>query len=371
MLYYMGSVRMMSKLREGYTTGSCAAAAAKAAAQQLLTGECPRQVTIETPTGHTLVLPVICLGEGIFSVVKDAGDDPDVTHGLMVAVQVELGTDPGPICFLAGEGVGTVTLPGLKIPPGQPAINPVPRQMIEHELRTVIGSKAAQVTISIPGGKAVAKRTFNPRLGVVNGLSILGTTGIVRPMSQEAITESIALEMSVKRSQGKRALALAFGSSGEKALCAAFSLPVDSVVQMSNYVGFALRQAVDLGLTSVLLGGHPGKLVKVAAGIFQTHSHVADARLETLCTHAALMGAPAEVIQRLYQAQTTEAAIDIIAANKLDAIWPRLAQAVVRRSELETGGQLQVAAAFIDNAGRVLGQSSNAFTVAEEMKQNV
>ena len=360
----------MSKLREGYSTGSCAAAAAKAAAQHLLTGQCPQRVTIETPAGRTLVLPVICLGEGIFAVVKDAGDDPDVTHGLMVAVKVELGTDPGPIRFLAGEGVGTVTLPGLKVPPGEPAINPVPRQMIERELRTVIGPKAAQVTVSIPGGEAVAKRTFNPRLGIVNGLSILGTSGIVCPMSREAITESIALEMSVKRSQGKKALAMAFGSSGEKALCSAFSLPAGSMVQMSNYVGFALQQAVELGFHSVLLGGHPGKLVKVAAGIFQTHSHVADARLETLCAHAALMGASVAVIRRLYRAKTTEAAIDIIADSKLDAIWPRLAQAVVRRCQTEAGGELQVAAAFIDNTGRVLGQSSNAFTVAEEVKRN-
>ena len=360
----------MNKLREGYTTGSCAAAAAKAAAQHLLTGQCPQRVTIETPAGRTLVLPVICLGEGIFAVVKDAGDDPDVTHGLMVAVKVELGTDPGPIRFLAGEGVGTVTLPGLKVPPGEPAINPVPRQMIERELRTVIGPKAAQVTVSIPSGETVAKRTFNPRLGIVNGLSILGTSGIVCPMSQEAITESIALEMSVKRSQGKKALALAFGSSGEKAISAAFSLSADSVVQMSNYVGFALQQAVELGFHGVLLGGHPGKLVKVAAGIFQTHSHVADARLETLCAHAALMGAPVAVIRRLYQTKTTEAAMEIIAASKLDAIWPRLAQMAVRRCQTETGGGLQVAAAFIDNAGRVLGRSSNALTVAEEVRRN-
>lgn len=360
----------MNKLREGYTTGSCAAVAAKAAALQLLTGQCPRQVGIETPAGRPLVLPVACLEEGIFSVVKDAGDDPDVTHGLMVTVKVELGTNPGPICFLAGEGVGTVTLPGLKVPPGQPAINPVPRQMIERELRTVIGDKAAQVTVSIPGGETVAKRTFNPRLGIVNGLSILGTSGIVRPMSQEAITESIALEMSVKRAQGKKALAMAFGSSGEKALCSAFSLPADSVVQMSNYVGFALQQAVELGLHSVFLGGHPGKLVKVAAGIFQTHSHVADARLETLCAHAALMEAPVAVIRRLYRAKTTEAAIDIIADSKLDAIWPRLAQMAVRRCQTEAGGKLQVATAIIDSSGRVLGQSSQALTVAKEVRDH-
>lgn len=358
----------MSELREGFTTGSCAAAAAKAATENLLTGECPKEVTIEIPGGHRLILPVIYRGKGSFAVIKDAGDDPDVTHGLAVVVKVELGTEPGPIQFIAGEGVGTVTLPGLKIPPGQPAINPVPRQMIQRELRAIIGQRAAQVIISIPGGEKIASKTFNPRLGIMNGLSILGTSGIVRPMSQEAITESIALEISVKQAQGNRALALTFGASGEKVIGRAFGIPIDKIVQISNYVGFALHKAADLGLTNVLLSGHPGKLVKVAGGIFQTHSHVADARLEILCAHAALLGAPTEVIRHLYNANTTEAAIDIIHAYGLDVIWPRLAETAVQRCQLEIGGKLQVAAAFVDNNGRVLGQSDNTPLVVKEVK---
>lgn len=358
----------MSKLREGFTTGSCAAAAAKAAAQNLLTGECPQEVTIELPSRNHLTLPVFYQDEGIFGVIKDAGDDPDVTHGLAVVVKVELEKETGMIQFVAGEGVGTVTLPGLKIPPGQPAINPVPREMIQRELRTVIGERAAQVTISIPGGEKIASKTFNPRLGIVSGLSILGTSGIVRPMSQEAITESIALEISVKQAQGNRALVLTFGASGEKAICRAFGISVDKIVQISNYVGFALHKAAELGVTSVVLSGHPGKLVKVAGGIFQTHSHVADARLEILCAHAALLGAPTEVISRIYNANTTEAAIDIIYDYDLDAIWPSLAETAAHRCQLEAGDRLQVATVFIDNTGRILGQSDNTPMVIKEVK---
>jgi cobalt-precorrin-5B (C1)-methyltransferase len=358
----------MSRLREGFTTGSCATAAAKAATHNLLTGEHLQEVTIETPVGRQLTLPVHYRGEGIFAVIKDAGDDPDVTHGLPVVVKVELSTKPGPIQFVAGEGVGTVTLPGLKIPPGEPAINPVPREMIERELRAIIGQRAAQVSISIPGGKAVARKTFNPRLGIVNGLSILGTSGIVRPMSQEAIQESIALEMSVKHAQGKRALGLTFGATGEKVTSRAFGIPVDNIVQISNYVGFALHKAADLGLIGLLLSGHPGKLVKVAGGIFQTHSRVADARLEILCAHAALLGAPTEVVRHLYNANTTEAAIDIIHTYDLDSIWSRLAETAALRCWLEIGSKLQVAIAFVDNIGRVLGQSENTLLLIKEVR---
>ncbi len=361
----------MTRLREGYTTGSCAAAAAKAAALQLLTGTRPPKVRIATPVGRSLLLPVSHLGEGICAVIKDGGDDPDVTTGMMIVVELKLAAEPGPIQFFGGEGVGKVTLPGLKIPPGEPAINPIPRQMIKREVRQIIASRGAHVRISIPGGRERAKGTFNPRLGIVGGLSILGTTGFVRPMSNEAIKESIALEMAVKKEQGQRALALVFGASGERSLTAAFRLPPATMVQMSNYVGFALEKATKLGFNSVLMGGHPGKLVKLAAGIFQTHSQVADARMETLCAFAALMGAPPGVLKEIYGARTTEGAMEIIAANKLTAIWHHLAEAAANRCQIRAGGELEVAVAFIDNGGRILGHSSNTEGVAAEVKGDV
>jgi cobalt-precorrin-5B (C1)-methyltransferase len=357
---------MKTARREGVTTGSCAAAAAKAAALWLTTGECPGQVEIKTPVGRTLRLDIVPYFPGCCGVVKDAGDDPDVTDGLTVAVRVELTAgENSSVKFRGGEGVGTVTLPGLKVPVGEPAINPVPRRMIEEALREAVGPREAVVTVSVPGGEEVAKRTFNPRLGIVGGISILGTRGTVRPMDEQAMLESLTLELNTHAASGRKSVALTFGNTGEIALRKAFGLEGRCAVQVGNLVGFVLDEAERLGFDGILLCGHPGKLLKVAAGSFNTHNRVADGRMEALCAHAALWGLEHALIRELYACATTESAVALLRETGNDFLWNHLAEAVVQRCAQRalprsspTSAPATLAAAFIDNDGTILGKSA-------------
>lgn len=358
---------MTQPLRSGYTTGSCAAAAALASAAWLAHGAVLEYATIELPDGRPLTLPVTHLGGGLFGVIKDAGDDPDVTDGIMVCAKVEAARGRG-IDFVGGPGVGTVTLPGLKVPVGEPAINPVPRQMIETAIRTMYAG-GVRVTVSIPGGEEVARRTFNPRLGIEGGLSVLGTTGIVKPMSEEALKESLLADLRVKAASGHRALAFAFGESGERAAQKAFGLPSQACVQTSNFVGYMLGCAAASDINAVLLCGHPGKLAKVAAGTMNTHSTAGDGRIEAICTQAALMGAPASFIRELFQCNTTEAAITLLRGAGMDALWDALAVTAAARCAAHVHGRLRVEAAFLDGAGAVLGRSTGAEDLAQEIRQ--
>lgn len=357
----------MTSLRTGFTTGTCAAAAAKASAKYLL-GEIVHMCEIRLPNGGYAVLPVEHLGNGTFSVKKDAGDDPDVTHGLCICAEVALTNAPdGRVEFIAGEGVGHVTLPGLKIPPGEPAINPVPRSMIRDAVQSVLGDAGVRVTISIPGGDVVARKTFNPRLGIVGGLSILGTTGIVKPMSEDAIKDSLTAELGVKAASGRKALVYAFGETGEQQLRQACGLPADACIQVSNYVGFMIEQAVNAGIEKILVGGHAGKMIKLAAGIMQTHSRTADGRMETLCAYAALAGAPLELLRAVMACKTTEAAMRILTDNGLHGVWENLAQAAAGKCTLYARGTIQVQAVMLDQQGRILGQSRGVSTLIKEM----
>lgn len=315
----------MKKLREGFSTGSCMTGGAAAAALWLTTGHCPDVIEVETPIGRTLYLDVIPKKKGVCGIIKDAGDDPDVTHGSEIITEVEILDEEGPIQFKGGEGIGKVTQEGLKIPPGDWAINPVPRQMVEKALRKIIGEKAAIVTVSIPGGTELAKRTFNPRLGIVGGLSILGTTGIVRPMSEEAMKDSLLAELDMYKEQGFQEILFVLGTTGENALKAAFG-EFKCILQVSNYIGFMVEEAVERGFTTIMIGGFVGKLVKVASGTMNTHSHVADGRIETICTHLALHGAPYEMIRRVYDCLTTKAAMEIVSQEGYDVIWPDIAE---------------------------------------------
>lgn len=349
--------------RWGLSTGTCAAAAAKAAAICLTTGETPRSVDVPLPSGERVTLEVSALEGGRFGVVKDAGDDLDSTDGLLVVASVEIGTDDGPIFFRAGEGVGVVTLPGLKIPPGEPAINPVPRKMIEVAVREVVGGRGAAVTISIPGGERVAEKTFNKRLGIAGGLSILGTTGRVRPMDKDALFESISLELSTHAARGRSAVLLTFASTGEAAARRAWNLPEGYTVQIANEIGFALETCVRLGIRKVLVAGHPGKMLKIASGAFNTHSRVADGRFESLCTHAALATGDCGHLPALYECRTTEAAMDLMKiffdTETRARIWLSLAARAAERCGEFAFGELETAAAFVDNDGEVLGASEN------------
>jgi cobalt-precorrin-5B (C1)-methyltransferase len=265
----------MTALRTGITTGTCAAAAAKAAAMVLAGQTAPARVGLVLPEGQAIEVPILYArsaagGRAVAAVRKDAGDDPDVTDGLDIVVTVwpAAGAE---MEFFAGEGVGIVTKPGLQVPPGQPAINPVPRQMMAAAVAQVT-SRPLAVEVAIPGGRAVAARTFNPRLGIVGGLSILGTTGIVRPYLRKAVQESLKCALDVAAACGVRRPALVPGRIGAKAARSHFALHDEQLIEVGNEWGYVLDIARGYPFAAMLVAGHPGKLAKLAAGDWDTHS---------------------------------------------------------------------------------------------------
>lgn len=322
-------------LRKGYTTGSCATAAAKVAALMVLRQHIIHQVSIVTPSGVTLRLnvesPHIEGQQGIAAIRKDGGDDVDATHGMLIFARVTL-NDGGEIVLSGGEGVGTVTRKGIGLPVGSAAINRTPRQTIEAAVREVIGpSRGAEVEIFAPEGEERAQKTYNSRLGILGGISIIGTTGIVTPMSEESWKRSLSLELEIKREAGLERVVLVPGNHGERFVREQMGLSSDIVVTMSNFVGYMIEEAVRLGYRQIVLIGHPGKLVKIAAGIFHTHSHIADARMETLVAHLALLGAPYELLQKVSECDTTEAAMEHIDAAGFGHLYDHLAQRICQR----------------------------------------
>ena len=344
----------MNGQREGFTTGSCAAAAALASCLWQRDGECPPRVSIVVPGGKEYTPEILPHEDFACGVIKDSGDDPDITRGMEIISRVELSSEDGPIRFLGGEGVGIITEPGLKIPVGEPAINPVPRQMIEKAVRSVIGSKGARVTVSIPGGREIARKTFNPRLGIKNGLSILGTTGIVRPMSAQALRDAMFVELKMRVSQGKDPILFTFGNQGENAM--RVSYPDICIVQVSNEIGFMLDSARELGVRHLIIGGHPGKLSKIAAGVMQTHSHTADGRREAIVTQLALMGAPIGLMRKVYEGVTTDVAIAQSEAAGYSQVWDQIALAAKRYCSARVRDEILIEVVVADAAGHVLGK---------------
>ena len=373
--HYIRSGQKM--LRCGYTTGTCAALAAAGAARLLLTGQAPSRLSLRTPKGWVVeVAPVFCrlLEEGgaLCAVRKDGGDDADVTHGMLVQAAVVLTPGPG-VSIQGGEGVGRVTRPGLDQPVGAAAINRVPRQMIARavaqELETAAWPGGAGVTISIPGGAETARRTFNPLLGVEGGLSVLGTSGIVEPMSQQAIVDTIEVEARQARQSGAR-LILIPGNYGADFLAAqgldGLGVPV---VRCSNFIGDALDIAAAQRFEQVLLAGHIGKLVKVAAGIMNTHSRQADCRTELFCAHAAAAGASTALCRRLLDAATTDACIPLLDAEGLrDPVLSSLTAAVQTHLERRAAGAFAVGALLFSNKYGLLGLSPQARTLIDQWR---
>ena len=348
------------KLRRGVTTGACAAAAAKAAALRL-SGLPYREVTVYTPGGILLNFEVQDAGTKACGVYKDAGDDPDVTNGLLICAQVEPASS---FSIEGGEGVGRVTLPGLEQPVGSPAINSGPRYMIEKAVTEVLGTKA-KVTIFVPEGKKIAQKTCNPRLGIQGGISILGTTGIVEPMSESALIESIRLELSAQRAAGKEIILLTPGNYGETFAKETFGLT--GGVLCSNFLGDAIDFAQYLGFRGFLLIAHAGKLVKTAGGIFATHSKMADARMEIFTAHSALAGAEQKCLQKLMTCISTDAAFDILeTAGLLQQVTASLMEKIDFHL-CQRGGQMETGAIMFTNKRGELGRTKYAGKLLEAL----
>lgn len=356
------------KLRCGYTTGTCAAAAAAGAAARLLTGETLPAVRIATPAGVAVEAELLqhAAGEGwaACAVRKDGGDDPDVTDGALIFARVERTDTPG-IIIDGGEGVGRVTLPGLDQPVGAAAINSTPRRMIAEQLESA-AAKAGytgglRAVISVPEGEALAKRTFNPRLGIVGGISILGTSGIVKPMSEAALLDSLYLEMDQRRAAGTEDLLLTPGNYGESFSREVLGLNLHRWCMCSNYLGAAIDHAAGAGFRSVLVVGHLGKLIKAAAGCMNTHSKTADARRETLTAHAALAGADRALLRALFDSPTTDAGVELLKqAGLLGPVMASIGEALDGQLKRRAGEGLTIEALFFSNQYGILGKTPGA-----------
>ena len=346
----------MSALREGYTTGSCAAAAAKAAVLLLAEELATEEVEIPLPDRQRRRLPVDHVrrtDEGAEAAVrKDAGDDPDVTNGALIRVSV-VWTEGNDVEFAAGEGVGTVTKPGLAVPPGKPAVNPVPQRMIREAVREVT-SRGVRVTISITGGRELAAKTFNPRLGIVGGLSILGTTGIVRPFSCSALRETLGCALRVAAAAGIRSPIFVPGHIGERAARSHFRVTPEQIVEVGNEWGFAIDEALRAPFAALLIVGHPGKLAKLTAGGWDTHSGRSGSALPIVAEmHAAVLGRPAA------ESPTVEGIFAALDGREKKRLGDTLAAAIQEAVGKRTEGHLNAAVVLIDLGGCTLGASGD------------
>lgn len=369
------------KLRYGYTTGSCAAAAAKAAAFMLLTGKETAYVDLMTPKQIPLHLEVLDVirkqGAVSCAVRKDSGDDPDVTNGVLIYAEVSYmegaADDNSRIRIDGGGGVGRITKPGLEQPVGSAAINRVPRQMIREnvlEVCTQFGyTGALQVVISIPEGVALAEKTFNPRLGIAGGISVLGTSGTVEPMSEQALIDTIRVEIRQKLAGGTEYLLIVPGNYGIDFLEEyGHGLCLEDAVKCSNFVGEALDAAVEFGAKGALLVGHIGKFVKLSGGIMNTHSHNADARMELLTVHAALLGAPVLLLSRIMESVTTDDALrHLKEAGLMEPVMERLMERMEFYVNHRTQNRLELGVLTFSKVYGILGQTEKVPELAEKI----
>jgi len=352
-------------MRHGYTTGSCATAAAKAALTALITGRVPDRVEIMLPIGQSAVFTVengtVTAQEARCSVIKDAGDDPDATHGAEIVATVTWREEPG-VHIDGGPGVGRVTKPGLPVPVGEAAINPVPRKMLRQTVDEVLArygiERGVRVVISVPGGEEIAKKTLNERLGIVGGISILGTRGIVVPFSTAAYRASVAQAIRVALAGGGRHLVLTTGGSSEKYAMKLFpNLPEEAFIQMGDFVGFALQQAKRAGAEKATLVGMMGKFSKVAQGVMMVHSKSAPVDFGFLADVAREAGAPPELVEAVRQANTATHAGQLMEQAGYPAFFERLSQLVCRRGWEHAGGGITVETVLVTMKGALLGRS--------------
>ena len=366
------------ELRSGFTTGSCAAAAAKAACFMLLTGLRKDTVTILTPKGVPFEAKIedTVTGEDFVrcAVRKDGGDDPDVTTGAMIRAEVTLTDGPG-IAIEGGEGVGRVTRPGLDQPVGEAAINSVPRRMIREAVREVMQlcdyGGGIRVTVSVPGGEEIASHTFNPRLGIEGGISIIGTTGIVEPMSRKAIIDTIRVELKQKRAEGNRTAFVSPGNYGRAFMQETFGIELDQSVKCSNFIGETVDMVRELGFRELLLAGHSGKLVKIAGGIMNTHSREADCRMEILAAAAVKEGADTQEVLSILGSLTTEEAFAVMKrSGRLDRVCRRLTERITYYLDKRAEGSLRIGCILYSGESGILSATEEALRMIKENKEH-
>lgn len=369
------------KLRFGYTTGSCAAAAAKGAAEILLGGKMIREISLMTPKGILLNLELLDIQKEenavTCAVQKDAGDDPDTTNGILVYATVEKldgeAIEPR-IVIDGGVGVGRVTKPGLKQAVGEAAINPVPKAMILRSAEEAADrfdyEGRLKITISVPEGEKIAGKTFNPRLGIVGGISILGTTGIVEPMSERALIDSIRIEMSQHAAMGEEYILATPGNYGAEFLREHMTLPFEKNIKCSNYVGETIDMAVDMGVKGILFVAHIGKFVKVAAGIMNTHSHSADARMEVLAANALRVGADGDTARDILNCNTTDDALDILhEKGLLEPAMQEIMERIQFYLDHRSYEQIKLGAVVFNNVYGYLGKTRDAGELIQEIQK--
>ena len=384
-------------MRYGFTTGSCAAAASKAAAYMLLTGNKKESISIMTPKGilfHARILEIIRTEQEVTCAVeKDGGDDPDITTGALIYSTVRFRTSSEKIMeeefpeknkmqeknnriFIeGGKGVGRVTKPGLDQPVGNAAINHVPREMITKEVQEVCTltdfSGDLDIIISVPEGERLAEQTFNPRLGIIGGISILGTSGIVEPLSAQALLDTIRVELNQKKAQGYEIAAVSPGNYGLDYMKRTYQYDLDQSVKCSNFVGDTIDMAIEIGFSKMLFTGHIGKLVKVAGGMMNTHSKEGDCRMEILTAAAVKNQVPYAVLEDILQCVTTEEALrKLDACGKKEAVMQDLLKKICFYMNKRTAGKMQIEVILYSNDFGELAKSDGAESFLNSLKQD-
>lgn len=359
-------------MKYGFTTGSCAAAAAKAAAIMLFFGGEKKQIEIMTPKGISYHAKIEDIkketGKVSCAVKKDGGDDPDVTTGMLIYATVSFGekAESGPkVEITGGKGIGTVTKPGLDQPIGNAAINRVPREMITREVQEVckLADYEGEICVSIwtPMGEEVAKKTFNPRLGICGGISIIGTSGIVEPMSQEALQKTIYLELRQRREQGFSYVAVSPGNYGIAFMKKQYDYDLDKSVKCSNFIGKTIDMAVELNFEAMLLTGHIGKMIKLAGGMMNTHSAEGDCRMELLAAAAVRAGVLEKSVKKILDCLTTEEALEIIKNDgMLEAVMAQVMERVMFYLERRAGEKIKIHCMIYTNGYGMLAKSEGA-----------
>ncbi len=369
-------------LRKGWTTGACATAATRAAWQALLSGEFPDPVTIILPRGETPSFNLIKAetGDGWAqaSVIKDAGDDPDVTHGAEIIATIRHGQQGSGITFHAGDGVGMITKPGLPIPVGEAAINPKPREMMTQQIVELANRFNAttdvEIEISIPGGREIALKTWNPRLGIVGGLSVLGTTGVVIPFSCSAWIHSIHRGIDVARATGRKHVAGATGKTSEAAIRQFYNLPDEAILDMGDFVGGMLKYLRRHPVDYITISGGFAKLVKLAQGHMDLHSSRSEVDFNKLSDTVAALGGDAELVSEIANANTAKQVLELCSSRNVDIARTIALQAgETARATIDSASAIEIV--VVDRVGRIIARAGHgdfdAFLPAEGTKPNL